>query len=483
MHHCQDAVSKLNEGTIWTGSDDGKIFLTKDEGANWEDVTPKQVPANSKVLEIIESSHDPAVAYLAVTRLKSADDRKPYLYKTTDFGKSWTVISDSFPQNEITRTICEDGVRPGLLWVGTETGIFYSDSDGRSWSRMDNGFPRVPVYHITQKNEDLVVATHGRGLWILDDVSPMRVMDNASKTLLIKPRDTYRYGYNFWQIYGGGVYDGQKNYFIQNHRAGHTFYELGIVNGEMKRKFIDAGDAKPNGVMIYYNLKEAGGDVKLTIKESGGDEIVSFSGEAISSNKGLNRFVWNTAYPNALAIPGKPKPNVRPLAKPGTYIVELTAGGETQSKEFKLYMNPNETYSQDEADARFALWMEIRDKYSEVSKAIIQSMDVVKNVNTRAKESGSKKASKLAAQIESSGKELEGNMTAVGLTLVQIANERSKLLAKIQAVTEMLHTSEGAPTQGAIDAYKDYKRAIDAELAKWNDVMQNEVEDFNKLTN
>ena len=249
----------------------------------------------------------------------------------------------------------------------------------------------------------------------------------------------------------------------------------------MKRKYIDAGDAKPSGVMIYYNLESANSKVKLTIQEMDGTDIISFGKDQVSVDQGLNRFVWNTAYPNAKAIPGKPNPNVRPLAKPGDYKVQIEINGESHVQEFTLFMNPNETYSQEEANARFDLWIEIRDKYSEVSETIIQSQKIVKDVKTKAEESGNKKALKKAEQIEASANELESSMTAVGLTLVQIANERSKYLAKIQAVTEMLHTSEGAPTQGAIDAYADYEKAIDAELAKWKTIEDTEVKAFNEL--
>ena len=446
------AVSKHNKGTIWVGTDDGQVQLTKNEGASWTNVTPEDLPANSKILEVIESNHNPAHAYIVATRLKGDDDRSPYIYKTEDFGASWTNLSGAFPENEITRTICEDAVVPGLLWAGTETGIFTSTDDGQSWSRMENGFPRVPVYHIVQKDEDLVVATHGRGLWILDDITPARVLSDNS-TRLVKPRDTYRFGYHWWQIYGGGVGGGQKNYFVQNHRPGHTFYELGVVNGEMKRKYIDAGDAKPSGVIIYYNLENDAEDAKLTISETNGSEIISFEGDAISKNAGLNRFVWDMRYPNALAIPGKPAPNVRPFCKPGKYMVTLSANGTEQTQEFEVFMNPNETYSKEDAEDRFALWMKIRDKYSEVSKAIIEAQELAKNTDSE--------------ELKKAAKELESSMTAVGTTLVQIANERSKLLAKIQGVSEMLISSEGPPSQGAKEAWLDYEAEIDAELAKW----------------
>ena len=446
------AISKHKKGTIWVGTDDGQIQLTKNEGTTWKNITPKALPEHSKILEVIESNHNPAHAYIVATRIKGANDRSPYIYKTENYGKTWKNLSESFPQNEITRTICEDNSVPNLLFVGTETGIFSSKNDGKSWTRIDNGFPRVPVYHIIQKDEDLVVATHGRGLWILDDITPMRVL-NDNSTKLVKPRDTYRFGYHWWQIYGGGVHGGQKNYFVQNHRPGHTFYELGMVNGEMKRKYLDAGDAKPNGVIIYYNLENADKNATLTIKEKSGTKIASFSGDFISKKSGLNRFVWDMRYPNAIAIPGKPKPNVRPFCKPGEYTVTLTANDKSQSKNFKVHMNPNEKYSQKDANKRFALWMEIRDKYSEVSKTIIEAQKLAKSTDDE--------------NIKKAAKDLESSMTAVGTTLVQIANERSKLLAKIQAVSEMLISSEGAPSQGAIEAWKDYETAINIELSKW----------------
>ena len=477
------AVSRLNEGTIWTASDDGMVYLTRDDGKNWEDVTPRKLKKDSKIVEIIESPHDAATAYIAVTRLKGDNDRRPYLFKTSNSGKDWQNISDAFPQDQITRTIWEDSVRKGLLFVGTETGIYYSLNDGASWQRLENGFPRVPVYHIIQKDEDLVVASHGRGLWVLDDVTPLRVMtDGATANNLIKPRDTYRFGKTWWKLYGGGVFEGQKNYFVQNHRPGHTFIEQGVVNGERRRKFLDAGDAKPDGVIIYYTLVAGAQDVSLTILDDAGKEIVSFSGDAISHDEGLNRFVWNMMYPNALAIPGKPRPGIMPVAKPGTYTAQLSADGVTHAQQFQVFMNPNETYSQADADAKFALWIEIRDKYSEVSRAIIQAMEVSDEVTTKATELDSREAKNLAENIVVAAKELEGNMTAVGTTLVQIANERSKLLAKIQAVTDMLYSTEGGIPQGASDAYRDYGAAIDAELAKWNEVMVTDVAKFRELT-
>jgi hypothetical protein len=253
-----------------------------------------------------------------------------------------------------------------------------------------------------------------------------------------------------------------------------------MVNGEMKRKYIDAGDAKPSGVIIYYNLEESTDDVTLTILDENGGEVISFGGDYVSKNKGLNRFVWDTRYPNALAIPGKPKPNVRPFGKPGQYQVQLSVNGQSQTESFNVFMNPNETFSQEDADARFELWIQVRDKYSEVSKAIIESQKIVKEVNEKAE---SKKQKKLAESITASAKDLEGSMTAVGTTLVQIANERSKLLAKIQGVSEMLISSEGPPSQGAIEAWGDYKAAIDLELGKWQKVVDNDVVEFNKSLN
>ena len=168
------AESPVQRGVIWVGSDDGLIHLSRDEGETWENVTIPGLPEYSDVVEIEASPHDAATAYVAITRYNTADDYSPYLYKTSDYGKSWTSLSGSFPPDETTRTVREDTVRKGLLFVGTETGVFVSMDDGKQWQRINMNLPHVPVVDIEVKDTDLVIATNGRGFWILDDITPIR---------------------------------------------------------------------------------------------------------------------------------------------------------------------------------------------------------------------------------------------------------------------------------------------------------------------
>ena len=453
------AASTVEEGILWTGSDDGLVHVTRDGGQNWENVSPK-LPKDSDVYEVEASPHDPGTAYIAVSRYRTANDFKPYLFKTNDFGKSWTNLSDNFPQTEITRTIREDTVRQGLLFVGTETGVFYSLDDGVTWARLNLNLPAVPVHDIEVKHEDLCIATFGRSFWILDDISPLRQMSaETGKTAhLFEPRDHTRLGINWWALYGGGVGGGQKNYFVQNGRMGHTFIELGIVNGERKRNYLDAGGARPRGAIIYYTLPETAKDVSLSILDGQDQLIRTYEGDALSQQPGLNRMIWSMTYPDVVRIPGKPPAGVVVEAKPGTYKVQLTVDGQSQVQSFGLSMNPNETWTQDDADARFALWWRLRTIFERAHTAINGAM-------AAGEEAGE------GSDVAKRASEFSGKLVPMGANLSQIANEKPKLLSKLQTVNWMLFHSEGRPTQSAYDVVDFMEPLIEAEIASWDEYL------------
>ena len=475
------AASTVEKGVLWTGSDDGLVFVTREGGKNWENVSP-DLPPDSDVYEVEASPHDAATAYIAVSRYRTANDFKPCLFKTDDYGKTWKKISNTFPQDEITRTIREDTVRKGLLFVGTETGIFVSINDGASWDRFNINMPAVPVHDIKVKDEDLAIATFGRGFWILDDISPLRQMEASmlkKSAHLFKPRTTVRLGKNWWAAYGGGVGGGQKNYFAQNGRQGHTFYELGIVKGEKKRKFIDAGDARPDGAIIYYALGKEVKDVSLTILEADGKEIKTFSGDAISKDNGLNRFVWDMLYPDAISVPGKPPAGIVVQARPGTYQVRMTVDGMSQTESFEIKMNPNEPWTQADADARFELWMRVRSITEKANLAIIEALKLAEEAKKAAR--GNQKAEALAEKIDQAATEFSGSLVPVGTTLSAIANEPAKLLSKLQTVHHVLFSSEGRPPQSAYDVVKVLSAEIDARIGEWNRVVERDVAEFNRM--
>ena len=223
--------SSIKQGVIWSGSDDGKIYITKDGGGNWEDISITDgVPEYSQVYEIDPSPHDAATAYVVFSNFNIYDDYNPYLFKTSDYGKTWSNLSSNFPQGEITRTVREDKVRKGMLFIGTETGVYYSLNDGQSWDKLKANLPAVPVVDMVIKDVDLVISTNGRGIWIMDDITPLRTKSDevdAKPVHLYPITDHTRFGYIWWMDYvPGGDPGGKKNYFVQNMRPGLTYYEL-----------------------------------------------------------------------------------------------------------------------------------------------------------------------------------------------------------------------------------------------------------------
>jgi photosystem II stability/assembly factor-like uncharacterized protein len=457
-------ASTVEPGILWTGSDDGLIFLSRDGGETWNNVGP-DLPEDSDVYELEASPHDAGSAYFVVSRYRTANDFKPYVFRTTDFGETWTDLSDNFPQGEITRTIREDTVRKGLLFVGTETGVFYSLDDGASWARLNNNLPAVPVHDIEVKDEDLCIATFGRSFWILDDISPLRQATTETGTTahLFEPRTHKRFGINWWALYGGGVGGGQKNYFVQNGRVGHTFIELGIVNGERKRKFLDSGDARPRGAIIYYNLPEGARDVSLAILDAEGRTVSTYEGDAVSANPGLNRMIWGMTYADVVRIPGKPPAGVAVEARPGTYQAQLTVDGETQTRSFELKMNPNEKWTQADADARFELWWRLRDVFERANTTIIAAMEAAEKAGE-------------GSDVARRATEFSGKLVPMGANLSQIANEPPKLLSKLQTVNWMLFHSEGRPPQSAYDVIDEMEPLVDAEIAAWNQFISQDGE-------
>jgi photosystem II stability/assembly factor-like uncharacterized protein len=457
-------ASKVQQGILWTGSDDGLVHVTRDGGRIWENVTPPDMLDDSDVYEIDASPHDAGTAYVAVSRYRTANDFRPYLFKTEDYGETWTNLSSSFPQTEITRTIREDTVRQGLLFVGTETGIFFSVDDGASWTRLNLNLPAVAVHDIKVKDEDIVIATFGRSFWILDDISPLRQMNAeiAGKAHLFEPRDHTRLGINWWALYGGGVGDGQKNYFVQNGRIGHTFIELGFVNGERKRNYLNAGGARPRGAILYYTLPPGAEDVTLSVLDSEDRVISTYEGDFLSRNLGLNRMIWGMTYPDVPRVPGKPPAGVLVEARPGTYKAKLTVDGQSQVQSFELRMNPNETWNQADADARFELWWRLRSIFERAHNEIIAAMKL-------AEEAGedSEVAERAAA--------FAGKLVPQGANLSQIANEPPKLLSKLQTVNAMLFHSEGRPPKSAYDVVDAMEKEIDAEIADWNEFVETHV--------
>ena len=312
---------------LWAGTDDGLVHLSRDRGRSWQPVTPPELPEWALVSVLEPSPHDAATCYVAATRYK-LDDLRPYLFKTSDYGRAWKRISDGLPPGEITRVVREDPSRRGLLYCGTETGVWISLDDGGSWERLRGNLPVAPIHDLIVKNGDLVVATHGRSFWILDDLSPLHQMADtiaASDAHLFAPRRTIR-----WRAYKGYGMDPGPNREVAYRLAGalgYAYRQVESPTGEKQERMLDAGENPPNGVIVHYWLREApAGDVVLTFLDGDGREIRSFTsrrrgtaqdGAGASAGAGP-RASAGTGTSSSLAVAG---------GSPGAETASPAAGG------------------------------------------------------------------------------------------------------------------------------------------------------------
>lgn len=362
-------------GEIWASTDDGLVHVTRDDGSSWQAVTPPGMPKYAYVGCVEISATEPDTVYVAATAYKLAD-YAPYLFKTTDAGKTWTSINGDLPGEEITRVIRCDATTPGLLFIGSETGVFSSLDDGAHWRRMGGGFPVVPVYDLKFKDADLCAATHGRSFWILDDVSPLReIAAGLSKNgpTLFTPRETIRTK----MVWSVGLFAGEgKAYGPAFGVSGASEFHQG-ADGRRVRVPLDIGENPPLGALLYYDLPEGPNvPATLTIKDATGAVVISSRSDdediptdkRPSANAGLNRFVWDLKHAGPTAIDqslwerrNKPFAKARggtagPAAVPGTYTVELAVGDTTRTASFTIVKDPRLDTSDADFQAQYDLW-------------------------------------------------------------------------------------------------------------------------------
>ena len=476
--------SPVEKGTIWAGSDDGLVHVTRDGGKTWKNVTPTGIPEWVQINSIDASSIDAGTAYVAATKYK-LDDFKPYLYKTSDYGKTWKKITNGIPDNAFTRVIREDPNRRGLLFAGTETGMYVSFDDGENWQSLRLNLPVVPITDLAihKREKDLVAATQGRSFWVLDDLSMLHQMADAAKAdaYLFKPEDAYR-------MAGGGGGGGGG-------RGG------GAV-----------GQNPPGGAVIYYYSKaKPGGEIALEILDASGKSINKFSSRTsgapagpaptdeqgfggggprrLPAEAGLNRFVWDLRYPEATRFPGLimwSGNTTGPRAAPGSYQVRLTIDGKTMTQNFEVKKDPRLETTQADFTKQLDLLLKIRDKFSETSEAVQQIRDARKQIDeitNRMKDQSSGKA------ISEAAKALNAKLTAVEEELYQTKNQSSqdplnypiRLNNKLAALTGVVGSSDSAPTDQSVAVYEELVAKINAQLKKLEDTMRTDLPAFNKM--
>jgi hypothetical protein len=466
----------VQKDLLWAGTDDGLIHISRDGGKNWTNVTPKGMPEWSLVSLIEASSRDAGTAYAAVDCHK-LDDHKPYLYKTSDFGKTWTKITTGIPDGAYVHAVREDPKQKGLLYAGTETGVYVSFDDGAHWQTLRLNLPQTPIHDLIVKNNDLVVATHGRSFWILDDISPLRQLNPqaASQDMaLYQPSTTYR-------LHWPEDYERRQ----------------------------PVGPNPPTGAVISYYFKAAPkGEVTLEILDSGGKVVREFSSvdkkkaetppewpdqqppeEKVPVAAGMNRFSWDLRYQGPRELPGEVGAEFRnrgPMAMPGNYQVRLTANGKSLTAPLELKVDARVQISQADLQKQFDLELKIRDQLSDLHDAVREIRDTRTQLHTldkRLEGDARYKATLTASQ------DLDKKMTPVEEQLLQVKAKSSEATLNYPVlIDEQLHSlafiagiADTAPTQPENDVFEELSRQASPLVAQWKQIMSTDVVALNEM--
>ena len=491
--------SPQESGLLWAGTDDGLVHVSRNGGETWEDVTPQDLPEWTRVSVIEASPHDAATAYLAGARYK-LDDNRPFLFKTSDYGKTWTKITDGIPNHDFTRVIREDPARRGLLYAGTETGVYVSLDDGASWQSLQcapsaglgQGLPVVPIYDLTVKDNDLVAATHGRSFWILDDLTPLHQITAEileAPAHLLKPRPTHRFLNDSRSAFRG--FPG-KNYELQTGTP-VTRYQKGTGDGDTSLVYLDAGKNPPDGVVVtYYLEREPEDDVRLTFSDSNGDQIKVFSSNdrKLEPRAGFNRFVWDMRYPGPAELSDdegalKPESQIGPMALPGSYRVELSAEGRTYSETLEIVKDPRISATQQDLEAQFALLIRIRDKVSDIHNAVDRLRGVRRQVQEWERRAEGRTD---AAALSEAATGLKASLSAIEKELVPVkppAGSRrgtpARLNGKVARLTQVVSSADWPPTTQSYAVFEEASARVDAQLLELQRVIDTDLADFVRL--
>lgn len=436
------AESPLKGGLIWTGSDDGLVHITRNDGGSWENVTPPDLPKRTVVARIDASLFDKGAAYVAAMRFK-VDDFKPLIYKTKDYGKTWTKITNGIEKDDFVRVIRADPEKRGVLFAGTETGVYYSIDDGANWSRLQSNLPHVPVHDMQIKDGDIAIATHGRGFWVLDDISVFQQMADAPNgTHLFKPRDAYHY--------------------------------------RPLRGVPALASPAPYGVFVNYNLEQPAQNIELRFKEADGDLIRTFKN---APNKaGLNRFIWtNQRYPGAEELeshPTRSSRNIGPYALPGDYQVELVVDGVSYTQSFSLVKDPNSLASSSDLRDQFKFVSSVRDTITHINRTVLAIRDIRAGILDRASAS-----SDLADRVEGLNDKLyrlEDVLTAYNVVYgMGYHANATKLDDKLYNLAGHALRGDARPTKAQKELFAKHKATYDAVRDGVRSFLDNDLAAFN----
>ncbi len=457
------AESPVTEGLLWTGSDDGLVNVSRDGGKNWTNVTPKGMPEWMMINSIEPSRFDAGTCYIAGTKYKTGDFA-PYLYKTNDYGKSWKKITNGIAAEHFTRVLREDPAKKGMLYAGTETGMYVSYNDGSNWQPLQLNLPIVPITDLAVKDNNLIVATQGRSLWIIDDLTVLHQLAVAKgkQNYLFKPKETYRMG------------------------------------GNGRKGSLTDGTNHPAGVITYFNLADpTDKEVKLSYLNSKNDTIKSFSTKAkekkdkLTVEKGSNMFAWDTRGQGAERLKGMilwwASTNA-PKAVPGTYKVVLEVDDEVQTQNFTISPNKN-------AEADLAGMQRQFDFITDVNTTVDKAHKSIKKIRKINEQLGAfqkqYKENEQVKDLVEKAKTLSEQFSEIEKALYQTKNKSGqdplnfpiKLTNKLAHLNSLVGMGDFPPTQQDIAVKNELSEKINAELVKFDQLISDEISAFNNSFN
>lgn len=383
--------SRLSPGELWVGTDDGLVQVTRDGGQSWSDVTPQDLPELATVSCVFPSQHHAGTAYVTAHRYK-LQDRSPYLYITEDFGRTWRKATGGLPESDFLRTVAEDPTRADILYLGSESGMYCSTDGGVTWQRLGKNLPVVPVYDLVVRDHELVVATHGRGFWVLDDLAPLRERGDSDGDLIVHtPPDTFRYPTpNGFDLEGEGIWVGGT----PGCPLGGAAFETQVhPDGSTRNVFLDGGENPPDGLALYYSAPKQLADtqVTITITDAQGRLIRRLGPEEAEGNggvprvrAGLNVVVWDlsaeapSSPASGDAPPADPQdgritftskaasPGRGPVVPPGTYTITVAAGSSKAGAEVLVRRDPRSPCDDADLEEQFAFANDIVGTINEV---------------------------------------------------------------------------------------------------------------------
>jgi photosystem II stability/assembly factor-like uncharacterized protein len=458
------APSRSDAQTIWTGSDDGMVYITRDGGKNWKDITPPGIPNLIRISLIDASPSKPGTAYVAAKNYQ-ADDRRPYAYRTDDFGATWTKIVKGIPENDFVQAVREDPKRAGLLYAGTEHGIYVSFDNGAEWQSLRLNLPDTQVSDLVIEGDDLVIATHGRSFYILDDITPLRqlsagVLSTGAHLFTPHPvvRSVNRAGIDYWLA----------------KEADTVTIDILDAKGAVVRSYVGSAEEEKKG-------RGGRGGAAGEGEDEGGGGGGRGAVRPPARKEGGNRFTWDLRYPGAKSFEGMifwgAQADAGPTAAPGQYQVRLTANGVTEIRPLTVTKDPRLSATDADLAEQFKLAIQVRDKTSEANEMVIRIREIKKNIADRVKKDPS---------LDAAGERLSTKLSAVEEDIYQVRNRSNqdplnfpiKLNNQIAALLRVVETGDAKPTDQSYEVFKELNTRLEEIRKRYEEILKSDTSGF-----